>query len=327
MTANAKRAGMKILSCAIALLGSLACAVSSAAAQYPDRPIRIVVPYPPGGGTDILARLVSKYLNESWKQPVIVDNRSGGNALIGLDIVARAAPNGQTLLAVAAGPLDDHNLKYFTSVAMFAAPPYLFVVHPGVKAASIKELIALAKSQPGKMNYGSTGGGAASHLSTELFKAMAGVDIMHVPYKGIGPALTELLGGQVQMMIGPSPSLIPHAKSGKLRAIGITSGKRSAIVPEVPTVAESGLPGYEAYGWFGLVAPARTSGAIVGKLNAEIVRILHLAEMKARLADLAAEPVAYQPREFEAFIRQDNAKWDKLIRERAIEIDRPRLNI
>lgn len=327
MMTNARKAGLKTMPCAIALLASLTCAVSPAAAQYPDRPIRIVVPYPPGGGTDILARFVSKYLNESWKQPVIVDNRSGGNALIGLDIVARATPNGQTLLAVAAGPLDDHNLKYFTPVAMFAAPPYLFVVHPGVKAASIKELIALAKSQPGKMNYGSTGGGAASHLSTELFKAMAGVDILHVPYKGIGPALTELLGGQVQMMIGPSPSLIPHAKSGKLRAIGITSGKRSAIVPEVPTVAESGLPGYEAYGWFGLVAPARTPAAIVAKLNAEIVRILYLPEMKVRLAELAAEPVAYKPREFDAFIREDNAKWDKLIRERAIEIERPRLNL
>lgn len=318
---------MKSITGWVALIAFLSGAVFPAAAQYPDRPIRMVVPYPPGGGTDILARLVAKYLNESWKQSVIVDNRAGGNALIGLDIVARAAPNGHTLLAVAAGPLDDHNLKYFTPVAMFAAPPYLFVVHPGVKAGSIKELIALAKSQPGKMNYGSTGGGAASHLSTELFKAMAGVDILHVPYKGIGPALTELLGGQVQMMIGPSPSLIPHAKSGKLRALGITSGKRSAILPEVPAVAESGLPGYEAYGWFGLVAPARTPNAIIAKLNAEIVRILYLPEMKARLADLGAEPVAYNPSEFLTFIRQDNAKWDKLIRERAIEIDRPRLNL
>jgi tripartite-type tricarboxylate transporter receptor subunit TctC len=294
-------------------------------AAYPDRPIRVVVPYPPGGGTDILARLVGRNLNESWKQPVIIDNRPGGNGLIGMDTVARAVPNGQTLMAVAAGPLDEHNLKYFAPVALFAAPPYLFVVHPGVKAVSVKELIALAKTQPGKMNYGSTGGGAASHLATELFKAMAGVDIQHVPYKGIGQASTELLGGQVQMLIGPSQALMPHAKSGKLRALGITSAKRSSVIPEVPTVAESGLPGYEAYGWFGLVAPARTPGAIVSQVNSEIVRILQTSEMKARLAELGAEPASYGPAEFLAFIRRENAKWEKLITERKIEVERVRL--
>jgi tripartite-type tricarboxylate transporter receptor subunit TctC len=296
-----------------------------AAATYPDRPIRVVVPYPPGGGTDILARLVGRNLNESWKQPVIIDNRPGANGLIGMDTAARAVPNGQTLMAVAAGPLDEHNLKYFAPVALFAAPPYLFVVHPGVKAVSVKELIALARSQPGKMNYGSTGGGAASHLATELFKAMAGVDIQHVPYKGIGQASTELLGGQVQMLIGPSQALMPHVKSGKLRALGITSAKRSSVVPDVPTVAESGLPGYEAYGWFGLVAPARTPAAIVSQLNTEIVRILQTSEMKARLAELGAEPASYKPAEFLAFIRRENAKWDKLINDRKIEVERVRL--
>jgi tripartite-type tricarboxylate transporter receptor subunit TctC len=242
-----------------------------------------------------------------------------------MDTAARAVPNGQTLMAVAAGPLDEHNLKYFAPVALFAAPPYLFVVHPGVKAVSVKELIALARSQPGKMNYGSTGGGAASHLATELFKAMAGVDIQHVPYKGIGQASTELLGGQVQMLIGPSQALMPHVKSGKLRALGITSAKRSSVVPDVPTVAESGLPGYEAYGWFGLVAPARTPAAIVSQLNTEIVRILQTSEMKARLAELGAEPASYKPAEFLAFIRRENAKWDKLINDRKIEVERVRL--
>jgi tripartite-type tricarboxylate transporter receptor subunit TctC len=300
-------------------------AAAPVAAAYPDRPIRVVVPYPPGGGTDILARLVGRNLNESWKQPVIIDNRPGANGLIGMDTAARAVPNGQTLMAVAAGPLDEHNLKYFAPVALFAAPPYLFVVHPGVKAVSVKELIALARSQPGKMNYGSTGGGAASHLATELFKAMAGVDIQHVPYKGIGQASTELLGGQVQMLIGPSQALMPHVKSGKLRALGITSAKRSSVVPDVPTVAESGLPGYEAYGWFGLVAPARTPAAIVSQLNTEIVRILQTSEMKARLAELGAEPASYTPAEFLAFIRRENAKWDKLINDRKIEVERVRL--
>jgi tripartite-type tricarboxylate transporter receptor subunit TctC len=317
-------ASMNAVTLALGAFAALT-AAAPASAAYPDRPIRVVVPYPPGGGTDILARLVGRNLNESWKQPVIIDNRPGANGLIGMDTAARAVPNGQTLMAVAAGPLDEHNLKYFTPVALFAAPPYLFVVHPGVKAASVKELIALARSQPGKMNYGSTGGGAASHLATELFKAMAGVDIQHVPYKGIGQASTELLGGQVQMLIGPSQALMPHVKSGKLRALGITSAKRSSVVPDVPTVAESGLPGYEAYGWFGLVAPARTPAAIVSQLNTEIVRILQTSEMKARLAELGAEPASYNPAEFLAFIRRENAKWDKLINDRKIEVERVRL--
>ncbi len=312
---------------ALALAAVFPGAAMSATAQYPERPIRIVVPFPPGGGTDILARLVGKSLGESWQQSVIIDNRSGANGLIGMEIVARAAPEGYTLMALAAGPLDEHNLKYFVPVALFAAPPYLFVVHPGVKAASVRELIALAKARPGKLNYGSTGGGAASHLSTELFKAMAGVDIHHIPYKGIGQATTELLGGQVQMLIGPSQALMPHAKSGKLRALGITSGKRLPIMPDVPTVAESGLPGYEAYGWFGLVAPARAPNALVARINAEVNRVLQLPEMKARLAELGAEPGSYQPDEFLAFIRRENAKWDKLIRERNIEVERPRLNL
>jgi tripartite-type tricarboxylate transporter receptor subunit TctC len=318
---------MRFLIRVLAVIAMSPSTAFAAAAPYPDHPIRVVVPYPPGGGTDILARLVGKNLTESWKQPVIIDNRAGANGLIGMDIVARSAPNGQTLMAIAAGPLDEHNLKYFAAVAMFAAPPYLFVVHPSIKAGSIKELIALARSQPGKMNYGSTGGGAASHLSMELFKAMAAIDVLHVPYKGIGPAVTELLGGQVQMMIGPSPSLIPQVKSGKLRALGITSSERLGILPDVPTVAESALPGYESYGWFGLVAPSRTPNAIIVKLNSEVVSILRLPEMKTRLADLGAEASSYKPDEFLAFIKRDNAKWDKLIRDRAIEVERPKLSL
>jgi tripartite-type tricarboxylate transporter receptor subunit TctC len=318
---------MKRSACLVVIALGLAAAAPAASAAFPERPVRIVVPYPPGGGTDVLARLVARHLNDTWKQSVIVDNRSGGNALIGMDIVARAAPDGHTLMAVAAGPLDEHNLRYFVPVAMFAAPPYLFVVHPSVKAASIKELVALAKSQPGKLNYGSTGGGAASHLSTELFKSIAGVDIHHIPYKGIGQAATELLGGQVQMMIGPSQSLMPHVRSGKLRALGITSAARSSVLPDVPTIAESGLPGYESYGWFGLVAPARTPRALVNRINAEVVRALHLPEMKTRLAELGAEPSAMKPDEFLAFIRKDNAKWEKLISERRIEVERARLNL
>lgn len=310
-----------------AVLYSAAGIAAQSSPAYPSKPVRLVVPYPPGGGTDILSRLVAKHLGESWKQSVIVDNRPGGNGVIGLETVARAAPDGHTLLAVAAGPLDDHNLKYFTPVALFAAPAYLFVVHPSVKANSVKDIVALAKAQPGKLNYASTGGGAASHLATELFKALAGVDIHHIPYKGIGQATNEILGAQVQMLIGPSQALVPHVKSGKLRALAVTSGKRSALMPDLPTVAESGVPGYEAYGWFGLAAPAKTPRDLVNRINAEVVRVLQLPEMKTRLADLGAEPATYKPDEFLAFIRRDNAKWEKLIKERNIEIERARLNI
>jgi tripartite-type tricarboxylate transporter receptor subunit TctC len=302
-------------------------AMPAAAAKFPERPVRIVVPYPPGGGTDILARLVAKHLSESWKHNVIVDNRPGGNALIGMDAVARATPDGHTLMAVAAGPLDEHNLKYFTPVALFAAPPYLFVVHPSVKAHSVKELIALAKADPGKLNYASTGGGAASHLATELFKMMAGVDIHHVPYKGIGQASSELLGGHVDMLIGPSQALMPHVKSGKLRALAITSAKRNPALPELPTVAESGVPDFEAFGWFGLVAPARTPPSIISAINSEVRRVLHLPEMKTRLADLGAEPADYTPEQFLGFIKRDNARWEKVIRQQQLRIDRPVLKL
>ncbi len=318
---------MKFSANLVAVAAMLIGAVMPVFAQFPDRPVRVVVPFPPGGGTDILARLTGRHLNEAWKQPVIIDNRPGANGQIGMEIVARADPNGHTLVALAAGPLDEHNLKYFAPVALFAAPPYLFVIHPSVKATSVKEFIALAKSQPGKMNYGSTGGGAASHLSTELFKAMAGVDIHHIPYKGIGQASTELLGGQVQMLIGPSQALVPHVKSGKLRALGITSGKRLGGMPDIPTVAESGLPGYEAYGWFGLAAPARTPPAVLTAINGAVNKALQLPEMKSRLAELGAEPGNYTPREFLAFIRRENAKWDKLIKDQNIEVQRPRLNL
>ncbi|MDP1672980.1 MAG: tripartite tricarboxylate transporter substrate binding protein [Burkholderiales bacterium] len=318
---------MKFSANLVAVAAMLIGAVMPVFAQFPDRPVRVVVPFPPGGGTDILARLTGRHLNEAWKQPVIIDNRAGANGQIGMEIVARADPNGHTLVALAAGPLDEHNLKYFAPVALFAAPPYLFVIHPSVKATSVKEFIALAKSQPGKMNYGSTGGGAASHLSTELFKAMAGVDIHHIPYKGIGQASTELLGGQVQMLIGPSQALIPHVKSGKLRALGITSAKRLGGMPDIPTVAESGLPGYEAYGWFGLAAPARTPPAVLTAINGAVNKALQLPEMKSRLAELGAEPGSYTPSEFLAFIRRENAKWDKLIKDQNIEVQRPRLNL
>jgi tripartite-type tricarboxylate transporter receptor subunit TctC len=293
------------------------------AQAYPSKPIRIIVAYPPGGGTDVLARLVGKDLNESLKQSVIIENRAGANGGIGLDFVAKSPADGYTLLAIAAGPLNDDNLRQFTAVSLFAAPAYTLVVNPAVKATSVRELVALAKAQPGKLAYGSTGGGAASHLSAELFKAMAGVDLLHVPYKGVGNAVTDLLGGQVQVMVAPTQSVASHVKSGKLRALAVTGSKRTPALPEIPTIAEAGVPGYEAVGWFGLMAPAGTPRDVVTTLNREINRILQLADVKARLLDLGAEPAATTPEQFLEFIRTDNAKWDKLIKERGIVVEKP----
>ena len=300
----------------------MAAAGIAQAQPYPSKAVRIVVAYPPGGGTDILARLVGKSLNDALKQSVVIENRAGANGGIGLEFVAKSPADGYTLLAIAAGPLNEDNLRLFTPVTLFAAPAYTLVVNPAVKAATVKELVALAKAQPGKLAYGSTGGGAASHLSAELFKAMAGVDLLHVPYKGVGNAVTDLLGGQVQLMVAPTQAVTSHVKSGKLRALGVTGTRRTPSLPDVPTIAEAGVPGYEAVGWFGLVAPAGTPKEVVTILNGEINRILQTPDVKARLLELGAEPAATTPEQFLAFIRSDNAKWDKLIKDRGIVVEK-----
>ena len=301
------------------LFVAIACAAS--AQTYPDKPIRIIVPYPPGGGTDTLTRLVGTLLGNSLKQPVVIENRPGGNAQIGIDVVTKAPADGYTLMAVAAGPLNDDNLKLFTPVALFAAPSYLLVVHPSLKAKNVKELVALAKAQPGKLAYGSTGGGAASHLSMELFKSMSGTDMLHTPYKGIGQATGDLIGGHVQLMIAPPQAVMSHVKAGTLRALGVTGARRTPTMPDVPTIDEAGVPGYESLGWFGLVAPAGVPRDVITKLNVEINRILQLPDVKERLLELGAEPAKLTPDEFLAFIRRDNAKWAKLIKERGIVIE------
>ena len=290
------------------------------AQPYPAKPIRIIVAYPPGGGTDVLARVVGKFLNDSIKQSVVIENRAGANGGIGRDLVAQSPADGYTLLAIAAGPLDESNLKQFAAVSLFAAPAYTLVIHPSVNATNVKELVALAKAQPGKLAYGSTGGGAASHLAAELFKAMAGIDLLHVPYKGVGNAVTDLPAEQV--MVAPTQSVTGHVKSGKLRALAVTGSKRLATLPEVPTLAEAGVPGYEAVGWFGLMAPVATPRDIVTMLNREINRILQLPDVKTRLLELGAEPASLSPEQFIDFIRSDNAKWEKLIKERGIVVEK-----
>lgn len=303
-------------------LCALLLAAATAAQGFPTKPMRVVVPYPPGGGTDVLARLVGKHMGDAFKQPVVVENRAGGNATIGMDFVARANADGHTLLAIAAGPLDNDSLPRFAPVALMTAPAYIMVVNPAVPARSVMELVAYAKANPGKLAYGSTGGGAASHLATELFKATAGIDMLHVPYKGIGNAVSDLLGGQVQLMIAPSQAVIQHARTGKLRALAVSGATRSPASPELPTVAEAGIAGYEASGWFGLVTTAGVPREVVAQLNAEVNRILQLAEVRARLLELGAEPARTTPESFLEFIRADNAKWANLIRERGLVIEK-----
>ena len=302
-----------------AIFLAMLAAAPSFAVDFPAKPIKIVVPYPPGGGTDVLTRITAKYLQESLKQPVIVENRPGAGASIGIATVSKAAADGYTLLAIAAGPLNAENLPLFEPVALFAAPPYLVVINPDVPAKSLAEFIVYAKANPGKLSYGSTGGGAASHLSAELLKAMAGIELLHVPYKGTGQALTDLLGGQIQMMVAPTQTVIAQVNSGKLRALAATGKLRSVAATTVPTAAEAGLVGYEATGWFGLVAPANTPKAIVQKLNSEINAILASMEVKERLAQLGATPDALTPEQFLKFIRADNDKWARLVKERKLE--------
>ena len=307
---------------AIAML----CAGGVAAAQdYPAKPIRVVVPYVPGGNTDILARLIGQRLNEAWKQQVIIDNRPGAAGTVGAELVARAPADGYTIIMGTFGNIIVanslyKNLKYdplkdFAPVALVALPPGILVEHPAVPAQNVRELIAYAKLNPGRLNYGSPGAGAWNHLFFELFNASAGVSIVHVPYKGIAPAVIDLLGGQVQLAISAFPTALPHVRSGKLRALAVTSAKRSGLMTEVPTIAESGLPGYEAAGWFGVLAPAGTPPAVVAKLNTEINRILELPEVKASLASDGAEPAGGTPAHMAESARAGIAKWSKLIRE------------
>ena len=290
--------------------------------SFPSHAVRIVVPYPPGGGTDVLTRLVGRHLSDGLGQPIVIENRPGGNAQIGMDAVAKAPADGHTLLAIAAGPLNDENLPLFAPIALFAAPSYILVVHPSLDVSSVAELVALARAKPGKLAYGSTGGGAASHLAAELLKAMTSTDMLHVPYKGIGNAVSDLLGGQVQLMIAPSQAVITHVRSGKLRALAVTGATRSPAAAHLPTMSEAGVVGYEAAGWFGLMARANTPEHVISRLNRAVNDILNTPQVRDRLLDLGAEPAQLSPEGFLDFIRKDNAKWARLIKERGIVIDR-----
>lgn len=302
------------LAAAIAALTLTAAAQPALAdSAYPSRAITMVVPFAPGGGTDILARLVAQKLSEKWGRSIVVENRPGASGITGSTAVGRAEPDGYTLLMTASGAITSQNAATLAPVTLAAAPPYLLVLHPAVPAGSLTELIAHLKTKPGEINYGSSGVGAASHLSAELFQKMSGTKMTHVPYRGVGQAVNDLLAGTVSLMFGPPPALLPHVEAGKLKALAVTGSARSPLFPQFATVAEAGLPGYEAVGWFGLFAPAKTPDAIVGKIAAEVKVALSDPDVTQKLATMGAVPAPNTPAEFAAFIAADTAKWEELM--------------
>jgi tripartite-type tricarboxylate transporter receptor subunit TctC len=303
----------------VALAVLLTIAGSAFGQAFPSRPVHVIVPFPPAGGADSLVRIMAPSLTKLWGQPVIVENKPGASGKIGADSVAASAADGYTLLMSSTASLTGKNVAEFAPVTLVSASPYVIVANPGVPASSVRELIAYAKQNPGKLSYGSSGTGAASHLAAELFKSLAGIDMLHVPYKGTGQAVTDLLAGQIDVMFAPAQSVMAHVQAGKLKAYAVTSAQRSATLPQLPTAAESGLPGYEAIGWFGLLAPAATPRAVVEALSRDANRVLSEPEVKEKMLLLGAEPSGNSPEQFAAFIRDDQAKWSRLMRERGIE--------
>jgi tripartite-type tricarboxylate transporter receptor subunit TctC len=294
-------------------------ASATALAQvFPSKPVRIVVPFPPGGGADTLTRIMEPKLAAIWVQPVIVENRPGASGHIGADFVAKSVPDGHTLVMASTAALDENNVVEFAPVSLVSASPYIVTANPKVAAANIRELIAFARANPGKLSFASSGTGAASHLSAELFKSMAGIDLLHVPYKGTGQAVTDLLAGHVNLMFAPAQTVMPYVREKRLKALALTGSKRSETLPDLPTVAESGLPGYAAVGWFGVLAPAATPRPTVAKISADVNRVLAEREVRERMLGLGADPSGDTPEEFARFIREDQAKWSKLMKEAGI---------
>ncbi len=303
----------------------------AAEGSYPSRPVRIVAPFPPGSGVDIIARLVGQALTESWKQSFVVENRAGAGGTIGSDLVAKAPPDGYTLLlgnvsTLAIAPNLYRKLPYdpvrdFAPITVISSMNSLLVVHPSVPARSLREFVALAKAKPRSLSYASAGSGTTNHLGAELFKSMAGVDLLHVPYKGSGPALVDLIAGQVQVMFATIATSLPHVRSGRLRALGVTSLRRAPLLPDVPSINEALLPGYEVIVWQAIVAPARTPDTVIARLNAEIVKSLHTPAMKEQLSSQGLEAVGNSPREFGEYIKSEYAKWAKVVKISGATVD------
>jgi len=315
------------MSTARGLLLAALCSFGLALAQspFPSKPVRLIVTSPPGGSNDILNRIVGAKLGELLAQPVLIDNRPGASGFVAAEMVAKSAPDGYTLLAateatLVANPLFFRNVPYdpqrdFAPVTIAVEIGYVLLVHPSVPARSVEELIALARTAPGRLNYASSGNGSAFHIGMELFKRMAGVDIVHVPFKGSALSVNAMLAGEVQIMLNGTPNGVPLAKSGKLRALAVAGARRSPLAPELPTIAESGLPGYEMSGWFGTVAPAGTPAAVVAVLNREYVRALHVPEVRERLEGYGFDVVGNTPEEFASRMRSESQRLARVIRE------------
>lgn len=308
----------------------LSAAFGAAAAEYPSKTIKWVVPFPPGGAMDVMARTLGEKLAQSMKQPVIIENRAGAGGVIGSGIVAKSDPDGHTMMIVSIGHAVNPSLyskvpydavKDFQPVSLVGIVPNILVVNPAVKATSVKDLIALAKAEPGKLSYASAGTGTTVHLAAELFASMAGVDIMHVPYKGSSPAVTDLISGQVNMMFDSISSAKPFIESGKLKALAVTTSKRSSLFPNVPTVAEAGLKAYELSGWYAVFVPAKTPKPIVDRLNSELLKALKQPEVRQRFASIGAEVVGSSPDELARYLKSETARWAKVVQDRNIKAD------
>jgi len=317
-----------ILVCLV--LGTLA-GVSSAAQTFPNRPVRLIVPFPPGGGTDILARPVAEALSKKWGQPVVVENKGGAGGSIGTDAAAKAAPDGYTLVLGTVGThainqslyrkLPYDGVRDFDTITLMANTPNILVVNPNVAAKSVQELISFAKTHPGKLNYASPGNGTPPHLAAEMFKKLADVSITHVPYKGTGPALTDLMGGTVDLMIGNAPAVLPYVKSKKLRALASTSETRPGILPDLPTLSESGLKGYEADTWYGIFTAKGTPIETINKLNADLVAVLNSDKIRSFFAAQGAEVIANSPQTASQKVRADVQKWKTVIDDLNLKLD------
>jgi tripartite-type tricarboxylate transporter receptor subunit TctC len=313
-----------------ALMAAALCWGGAHAQNYPTKPVRFVVGFPAGGATDVVARTISQKLGESLGQPVLVDNRAGAASNIGAELVANSPKDGHTIfmgtVSTSINPSLYKKLPYdplrdFTAVSRVSSTPFLFVVHPSLPARSVKEFIALAKTKPGELNYGSAGSGSGGHLFVEMFGSMARVKLMHVPYKGAAPATTATLSGETIFMFDNIVTTLPLARAGKLRALAVSTATRSAAASEMPTIAEAGVPGYDANAWFGVFAPAGTPPAVINRLNTEIVRIVKLPEMRERFLALGAEPVGSTSEQFAAFFRNEVAKWAKVVKESGAQVD------
>jgi len=305
-------------------------AAVAAADAFPTRAVRIIVPFPAGGPSDLLSRMMAPRLIETWGQQVVIDNRPGGGTIIGTELVAKAPPDGHTVIMIYTGhatnpslhsKLPYDTLRDFSAVSLCTMLPIVLATHPGLSAHSLKELIALAKAKPGQLAFGTSGNGSTGHLAGEMFKYATGIDMVHVPYKGSAPAISDVLGGQIPMTFDGLPAALPHIKAGKMKALAVTSTSRSPLVPEVPTVAEHGYPGFVADSWFGVVAPSKTPRDVIAKMSADMAKVVRSKEISDKLVEMGYLPVANTPEQFDAFIRSETTKWARVIKQAGMQID------